>query len=456
MMPLIVVAWLMFGVAAALALLFIVTFVRERERRAVVVTVIGSTLVLGPFAALLLVDFGGRDRIVLGLLIAVVVVFGAIVLITTRNERVEVTGSTERVDERDAVFHRFYRIEPGSPEWEAYYRSHPEKLSFDDRVRARPPLAGPGSKSYHRLSSPMQIACFDICEEISRELEWRPRPIEKGGPEVSPEEMSARIKGFARYLGAVDVGCTVLDPAWVYSHVGRAPGEWGAPIELDHTHAVAIAVAMRHDMVRLAPDSPTTTETAFEYLEAAKIAMVIARYINFLGYEARAHVDANYRVLCIPIAVDAGLGELGRLGLLINPKHGPRVRLSVVTTDLPLATDPPIAFGVQHFCTICRKCAEVCPSRAVDRGDKREINGAVKWQSEQDSCYRYWRTVGSDCALCMKICPYAHPVNPAHDMVRWAITRNPLARRLALWADDLAYGRKPSTGYPYPEWHRSN
>ena len=46
-----------------------------------------------------------------------------------------------------------------------------------------------------------------------------------------------------------------------------------------------------------------------------------------------------------------------------------------------------------------------------------------------------------------------YPVNPAHDLVRWAIARNPLARRLALWADDLAYGRKPSAQYPYPDWH---
>jgi hypothetical protein len=53
----------------------------------------------------------------------------------------------------------------------------------------------------------------------------------------------------------------------------------------------------------------------------------------------------------------------------------------------------------------------------------------------------------------MKVCPYSHPVNPAHDLVRWAIARNPLARRLAVWADDLAYGRKPSAEYPYPDWH---
>jgi ferredoxin len=450
--PLDAVAWLVFGLAAALSLLFLATFLVERERRAGLVTLVGAVALLGPFLTLLLVDFAARDEVILSVLGGVAAA-ATVALVKTRSQPLALTGTPARVDERDAVFHRFYRIRPGTPEFDAYYADHPDKLEFDERVRAKPPLAGPGSNTYHRLSSPYQVACFDVCEGMSRELEWRPDPLEEGRRGNSSEEMSRRIKGFARYLGAVEVGCTELDPAWVYSHIGRAPGRWGAPIELKHSHAIAIAVPMAHDMVRHAPDSPTTTETAFEYLEAAKIAMVVARYINLLGFEARAHVDGNYRVMCVPIAVAAGLGELGRLGLLITPRHGPRVRLSVVTTDMPLAPNEPVAFGVQHFCTICRKCAEVCPSGSIDREEKREINGAVKWQSQQDSCYRYWRTVGSDCALCVRVCPYSHPQNPAHDLVRWAVARNPLVRRLALWADDLAYGRRPATRYPYPVWH---
>jgi reductive dehalogenase len=213
---------------------------------------------------------------------------------------------------------------------------------------------------------------------------------------------------------------------------------------------------MSPEMIRHAPDSPTTTETAFKYLEAGKIAMVLARYINLLGHEARAHVDANYRVMCVPIAADAGLGELGRLGLLITPQWGPRVRLSVVTTNLALAQDKAVSFGVQDFCSFCKKCADICPSGSVDRGDKDVFSGVLKWQTKQDTCYRYWRMAGSDCALCVKVCPYSHPANPMHNLIRRVIKKNHLARRLALWGDDLAYGRKPKTVYPYPDWHDSD
>jgi reductive dehalogenase len=239
----------------------------------------------------------------------------------------------------------------------------------------------------------------------------------------------------------------------VYSHIGRSPGEWGTPIELNHTHALAIAAEMDLDMVRHAPDSATTTETAFKYFEVARIAMMVARYINMLGYEARAHVDGNYRVLCVPIAADAGLGELGRLGLLMTPQFGPRIRLSVVTTNMPLTQDKPVTFGVQHFCRFCRKCAACCPSAAIDSGGKEIHNGVEKWQSDQERCYRFWRHQGTDCAVCMQVCPYSHPDSFLHNLVRRVIRRNALARRIALSADDLFYGRRPKARTALPPWH---
>ncbi len=249
------------------------------------------------------------------------------------------------------------------------------------------------------------------------------------------------------------MGTTRLNQAHVYSHSSRGRGKWGEPITLDHEWAIAIAVEMDHGLVSHAPWAATMTETAKQYLESAKIAMMVAKYINVLGYEARAHVDGNYRVLCGPIAVDAGLGELGRLGLLMTPEYGPRVRLSIVTTNLPLMQDKPIAFGAQHFCEFCKKCAENCPTQSIDGGDKAIHNGVEKWQSDQEKCYRYWRVQGTDCAVCMSVCPYSHPANPMHDLVRWAIRRNSLARRVALWGDDLLYGRKPKNRYPLPAWH---
>ena len=447
------VGWVAFAGVALGALALVVTFVHERQWRAVRVAACLFLPVLVLFGALLLVGFPGRLWVLLGLLVLGGVAVLLLGLPTGFPPQMRVRGEQRRVDERDVVFHRFYRLVPGTPEYEEYYRAHPEQAEFDEKVRALPKLGHPGTNIYDPLASPFQVATFDVLEEITRELDWVPDPFEESPVRGPPEEFTRRLKGFARYLGADLVGTTRLNPAYVYSHVGRSPGKVGEPIVLSHSHALAFAVEMSHDMVRQAPDSATTTESAFKYFEAAKIALLTARYVNLLGYEARAHVDGNYRVMCGPVAVDAGLGELGRLGLLITPKYGPRVRLSVVTTNLPLLQDEPIHFGAQHFCDFCKKCAANCPSRAIDLGDKAVHNGVEKWQSDQEACYRFWRVQGSDCALCMKVCPYSHPDTPVHTLVRWAIRRSSLARRAALRGDDLFYGRRPGSRPDLPDWH---
>ncbi len=448
-----IIGWTAFALVALLGILFVATFASEREKRPATIAFTVTVVALAILGTLLIIDMPFREWVVLGIIGIVAIAGGVIALPRTRSEALKIVGKRSRVDERDAVFHRFYRIKKGTPQFEAYYEDHPEKREFDEKVRAMPGLAQPGSKTYDPVTSGFQTACFDLTENLTRELDGSPAPIEGRKVQIDPAGAAMRIKGFAKYLGAASVGCTRLNPAHVYSNIGRSGGKWGEPIDLSHTHAIAIGVPMAHEMVRLAPDSPTTTETAFEYLEVARIAMVLARYLNNLGYEARAHVDGNYRVMCVPVAVDAGLGELGRIGLLVTPQMGPRVRLAVVTTDLPLEQDEPITFGVQDFCRICMKCADICPSASIDKGEKLDHCGVEKWQSQQDTCYRYWRMIGSDCGLCIRVCPYSHPAGSAHDMVRWLIKRNPMARRLALRSDDLLYGRRPAARYPNPDWH---
>ena len=174
--------------------------------------------------------------------------------------------------------------------------------------------------------------------------------------------------------------------------------------------------------------------------------------IRGLGYPARAHIDGNYRVVAPLVARDAGLGEIGRMGLLMTPELGPRVRLGVVTTDLRLVPDPrredPSALD---FCRVCKKCAENCPSRSIPLGDREAIDGALRWRIDADTCFRYWNLTGTDCGRCMAVCPYSHPDNALHNLVRWTIRCSGAARRAALWLDDVVYGDRP-TSRPAPDW----
>ena len=145
------------------------------------------------------------------------------------------------------------------------------------------------------------------------------------------------------------------------------------------------------------------------------------------------------------VAHDAGLGELSRMGYLISSKLGARVRLGGVTTDLPLLTDTPVVLGVQDFCDVCLKCATNCPSGSIPDGPKTTVRGVEKWQLNAESCLRYWRLAGTDCGLCMRVCPFSHPPTFVHNLVRKQIARSGIARRVSVWGDDLLYGRRSNT-----------
>jgi ferredoxin len=344
-----------------------------------------------------------------------------------------------RFDERDIVFARS-RLMQGSPEFESYYKMRPENKAVDDKFRKLPGLLSPNAQKADPAFFASARACFDVKDALREEVDG---PVSSSPIENTPEQNTRYIKGLTRHLGAISVGITALKPYHVYSHVGRGSGEYGAPITLNHRYAIAFTVEMDHGVMQLAPEAPVVMESARQYVEAAKIAITLGYFIRSQGYPARAHIDGDYRVIAPLVARDAGLGEVGRIGILMTPELGPRVRLGVVTTDLPLIPDERMdGTSMIDFCTFCKKCSENCPSHSIPDGDRREIDGVLRWRINADACFRYWNAIGTDCGICMAVCPYAHPDNWTHNAIRWAVRRSGFARRLALWMDDLFYGRK--------------
>ncbi len=348
--------------------------------------------------------------------------------------------ATARIDERDIMFARG-RLRPGSPEFEAYYRMRPENLLGDNLTRSLPGLLSSKAEKAEPIAFAAAEAGFRITEALREHVDGE---VAATRTNRSPEAWTAILKKLALGWGAVDVGVARLEPAHVYTHIGRGTGVWGSEITLDHPWALAFTVEMDHQAVAQAPEAPVVAESARQYVESAKIAIQLASVIRDHGWSARAHSDGNYRVIAPLVARAAGLGEIGRMGLLMTPRLGPRVRLGVVTTDLPLVADRPGDDPtVLDFCTICRKCATNCPVGAIPHGDRTPMPKGQRWIIDDELCYRYWNVVGTDCATCMKVCPYSHPDNLMHTLVRKAIRVSPGTRSLMLWMDDLVYGRRP-------------
>lgn len=239
-----------------------------------------------------------------------------------------------------------------------------------------------------------------------------------------PEKMTDMVKLAAALYGSDLTGVANLDTRWIYSHDAREkpflitddekPAEEKEAFIIPKTmnKAVVMAVAMDEEMLASSPAIPAGTASSLGYSRMGIAAVSLAEYIRALGYAAIPCM--NDTALSIPLAIDAGLGELGRHGLLITPEYGSSVRLCKVLTDMPLVPDKPISFGVKEFCDNCLLCARHCPAQAIGMGDQtthgpcgNNNHGVRKWYIHAEKCLRFWQINGSTCANCLSVCPFA-------------------------------------------------
>lgn len=256
-----------------------------------------------------------------------------------------------------------------------------------------------------------------------------------------PKILSNHIKKLGYALRADIVGVCRLPQYAVYSY-----DMMGNEVNLDHKNAILLAFDQNYDTMTgsSGDDWISGTQSFIGYSSAAFSACIMADYIRKLGYPARAHHALNYQVLVVPLLLMAGIGEMSRAGIVLNPFLGTRFKASVVTTDLPLESDKPVDFGLQEFCRVCLKCAVECSAGAIPDGDKVMMNGYENWRFDADRCakFRLANSHGSACGRCIKVCPWNKPEGWTHDLVRWMVKHAPFLDGLMVKMDDTwGYGK---------------
>jgi len=262
---------------------------------------------------------------------------------------------------------------------------------------------------------------------------WDNRPRRQKYKFSDPVDAAQKVKKAARFLGADLVGITAYDPLWTYAqllkelsseddHNGPPKFEM-IPPDFPFTPKSVIVIALEMDYAAIAcsPSEIEGAATGLGYSRMSEVGFSTATFIQALGYHALA--CGNDVSLSIPYGVAAGLGELGRNGMLVTREFGPRIRLVKVFTELELKTDPPQTFGVADFCRHCGRCAEACPSGAVPTGEKTLVGptisnnpGVEKWYIDPEKCIQFWAENGSDCTSCITACPYNKPFMWHHQL----------------------------------------
>lgn len=340
----------------------------------------------------------------------------------------EISKNLKRFDQRNEMFARM--------EWDPKFMPPPK------------PLVNADTPGYSVLDSAAGWATWTVTNALGTVWGWRSgdeglyswstlgvaKPPQKPW-EATPEEAAHAVKLFNRDIGVSATGITTLDIRWVYSNWFHRGTKKSGKIEISETatkaelledgtrvipakmkYVIVMLENMPYEMVCTSPYAPANGAAGLGYSKMAFYAATVAEFIRGLGYNAIPL--AGDTALCIPQAIEAGLGEVGRNGMLIST-IGPRVRIYRVITDLPLATDKPVNLGVREFCKSCKKCARECPSQAIPEGDMTtegpnisSHNGVKKWYVDCEKCRLFWNENGGNaCIRCVAACPYNKPDN---------------------------------------------
>jgi epoxyqueuosine reductase len=367
---------------------------------------------------------------------------------------IEVTDEFERFTQRNDVFTRAF--------WDEKVRTKQTDGFFASYRMEATPRRGDGFTQRDFALRNASWLISDVITNRNADLGRREgfqAPISYDTP-VAPEqveiddpsEMSNEIKRISKFFGADLCGVTDMDERWLYASRIDTRDLSEAPNELPEgmTSVIVLGHEMDAELVATYPSALAGAATGREYSHEASVVMQLAAYIRNLGFEAVASM--NDTGLVIPYAVKAGLGEYARNQLVITPEFGPRLRFSKIFTNMPLAHDSPKPKGVKAFCDICTKCADACPVKALPFGAPKvggsnisAIKGVKKWTSDAEKCFSFWAKTSTDCAICMRVCPFNRDFTKLQHQawLKLALSR---FRKFALWLDRKRGGRvKPST-----------
>jgi len=285
------------------------------------------------------------------------------------------------------------------------------------------------------IREPLGATFINVHDHINTIKNNPVAPIKAPLPE-NERAVSRHIKSLGYFLGADLMGICELPRSAVYTHDMK-----GIPIEAQYKYAVVFACSKSTQTSNASNGydwifDPVSFQT---YQRLAYHTETMANYIRRLGYEAEASNRGKYLTLMPQLVLMAGLGEVSRTGIILNPFLGLNYKSAAVLTNLPMEIDKPIDFGLQEYCRNCSICADQCPVKAIPYGEKVEYNGYDTWKLNERKCASFdvlnkW---GNVCGRCAMICPWRRPNTAPMGFENWDGSIESLHRDVNRQAEEL-------------------
>ncbi len=213
-----------------------------------------------------------------------------------------------------------------------------------------------------------------------------------GKKTISQEDLKA-LEDYCYDIGITSIGYTTVNPNYIFQK-----------FEILTDKAIVISMKMDKDLLAKTGQVEMTTEVFRTYYELGDASNKIADWLRESGYDCHASPALGGDINSVPTAVDAGLGCIGKNGLVITPEEGPCVRLAAVFVDidnLPLSEEN-THMWVRNFCDTCNRCVKACPGKAIYETTP-EFEPGQPYFVDREKCAKPF---SAGCSMCIVSCPF--------------------------------------------------
>lgn len=243
--------------------------------------------------------------------------------------------------------------------------------------------------------------------------------------------LKEKVQDLAREIGISKIGFTTADNFAYLEKSLRAAVEEGRASGFEHKNIeeriepklslasaktiISIAVAYP----RRLPQQPQKTQFKrgkitpnswgidYHYILQDKLER-LARGIEALtaDFEYKGMVDTG-ALVDTAVARRAGIGFIGKNGLVISKEYGSYMFLGELITNLEIEPDHPVDYG----CGDCNRCVEACPTSCLIGDGSMNARRCLSFQTQdkgmmEEEFRKKIKTVIYGCDICQICCPY--------------------------------------------------
>ena len=245
-------------------------------------------------------------------------------------------------------------------------------------------------KSIPRLYKYMLGSIREV-KKSYRELYNQPQNAKK---QISSSDLSD-LQEYAKEIGIDQLGFAEIDPSYIF-----------AEKRILYKNAIVLLMKMDPEIIKTAPSKATEEEIFSTYYKLNIAVNKIKDFLNQKGYNAEASPALGGEVNFTLLAQKAGMGYIGKHGLLITPEFGPSLRLAAVFTDienLPIDERNEHSW-IKEFCNTCNKCVRKCPAQAIYKEPKVFPDNTEEHIDYKKCAVPFSNQKG--CTICVKECTF--------------------------------------------------